>query len=68
MNKRTTTLEQQAAHLARRMAMLGRRLPVIMANAGEARSPSKRALLTAIEDQAQADGRTAPFAARFRRT
>ena len=67
MSGRTTTLEQQAERVERRIAALGRRAPSVMANVGTYRTASKRALLTAIEDEAKAQGRTAPFAANFRR-
>jgi len=68
MQMRTTTLEQQAERISRRMAELGRRAPQVVPNAGAYRSPAKRELLTAIEDAARAEARPAPFAARFQRT
>lgn len=68
MNGRTTTLEQQAERVARRIASLGRRAPMIEPNSGDYRTAAKRALLTAIEDEAAAQGRSVPFKANFRRT
>jgi len=67
MSGRTITLEQQAERIERRMAALGRRAPVVAANSGAYRTPSKRALLTSIQDEAKAQGRSALFVANFRR-
>lgn len=67
MSDRTTTLEQQAERIMRRVAALGHRAPRVSPNAGEYRTSSKRELLTAIENVARAEARPAPFAARFRR-
>lgn len=68
MSGRTTTLEQQAERVARRIAALGPRAPVTAPNSGNHRTAAKRALLTAIEDEASAQGRPVPFKANFRRT
>ena len=67
MSGRTTTLEQQAERIARRMAALGPRAPRIVPNSGVDRTPAKRELLKAIEDAARAKAQPAPFRARFPR-
>ncbi len=65
MTNRAITLEQQQARLTELCPEYGvKRLPV-SANSGGRRTPSKRALLKAIEDVCREQGREPPFKAAF---
>lgn len=65
MSYRTVTIEEQAERIARRVEALGWSSVPASVNDGARRTPEKRRLLTAIEENAQAQGREPRFKAQF---